>query len=69
MGNGSNLKAEAAEPLRQGVIFGMFSNFADNEKPKYVWSVDADGEVYEAKIDSYGYHGYRFRWLRVWPLS
>lgn len=53
------LKAEAAELLRQGVIFGMFSNFADNEKPKYVWSVDADGEVYEAKIDSYGYHGYR----------
>ena len=53
------LKAEAAELLRQGVICGMFSDFPDDGTPKYVWSVDSDGEVYEAKIDSQGYHGYR----------
>lgn len=53
------LKAEAAELLRQGALNGLFSDFPDNGMPKYVWSVDADGEVYEAKIDSYGYHGYR----------
>ncbi len=53
------LRAEAAELLRQGVLDGLFSDFPDNGAPKYVWSVDADREVYEAKIDSSGYHGYR----------
>jgi hypothetical protein len=53
------LKGEAAELLRQGVLDGLFSDALDGGMPKYVWSVDADGEVYEAKIDSYGYHGYR----------
>ena len=53
------LKAEAADLLRHGVISGMFSDFPNDGMPKYVWSVDADGEVYEAKIDSQGYHGYR----------
>jgi len=58
-GNRVILKAEAAELLRQGVLAGLFSDFPDNGTPKYVWSVDSDREVYEAKIDSNGYHGYR----------
>ncbi|NJL73241.1 MAG: hypothetical protein HC888_17735 [Candidatus Competibacteraceae bacterium] len=27
--------------------------------PKYVWSVDQDGDTYEAKLGNGGYHGYR----------
>ena len=53
------LKDEAASLLRQGVLDGLFSDFPDDAAPKYVWSVAADSEVYEAKIDSFGYHGYR----------
>jgi hypothetical protein len=53
------LKDEAAELLRQGVLDGLFSDFPDNGAPKYVWTVDADREVFEAKVDSSGYHGYR----------
>jgi hypothetical protein len=53
------LKAEAAALLCHGALNGMFSDFALNGLPKYVWSVDADQQVYEAKIDSQGYHGYR----------
>ena len=37
----------------------MFSAFDGDAQPKYVWSVDADGKVYEAKIGLGGYHGYR----------
>ena len=37
----------------------MVSSFRINELPKYIWAVDEDGEVYEAKLDSQGYHGYR----------
>ena len=52
----------------------MFSDFPEGGAPKYVWSVDAEGEVYEAKIDRQGYHGYRLeeddnfrdRVLREW---
>ncbi len=51
--------AEAAELLRRGVLDGLFSDFPDDGVPKYVWSVDAERDVYEAKIDSGGYHGYR----------
>jgi hypothetical protein len=53
------LKDEASELLRQGIRIGLFSDFPDGGRPKYIWAVDADGEVYEAKIDSNGYHGYR----------
>ena len=67
-------KAEAAELLRQGVLKGMFSDFVDDQLPRYLWSVDAEGEAYEAKIDRQGYHGYRLeedddfrdRVLREW---
>ena len=53
------LMQEARDLLRQGMLLGMCSDFPDGEKPKYIWSVDAHGEVYEAKIDNNGYHGYR----------
>jgi hypothetical protein len=68
------LKAEAQRLLREGALNGMFSDFPEGGAPKYVWSVDAEGEVYEAKIDRQGYHGYRLeeddnfrdRVLREW---
>ncbi|WP_428492707.1 hypothetical protein [Rhodopila sp.] len=53
------LKAEASELFRQGVLNGLFSDFQDVDKPKYVWTVDTNNEVYEAVVDTYGYHGYR----------
>lgn len=52
-------KEEAEALLRQGVLNGLFSDFCDDSVPKYVWGIDTDGDVYEAKIDSNGYHGYR----------
>lgn len=56
------LKAEAARLFRQGVLCGMVSAFAPGANPKYVWTVDANGEVYEAKTkpgQETVYHGYR----------
>ncbi len=56
------LKQEAVSLFRAGIMKGMFSNDLENfmkDIPKYVWSVDSDGEAYEAKIGSDGYHGYR----------
>ncbi len=41
---------------------GMFSEYQkkiNGFAPKYVWGVDSTGEVYESKIGSDGYHGYR----------
>ena len=39
---------------------GMFSDYQTSEgMPKYIWSVDFNEEVYEAKIGLDGYHGYR----------
>jgi len=52
---------------------GMFADFEDGDVPKYVWSVDDEGEAYEAKIGSNsGYHGYRLEEedeLRKWVLK
>ncbi|HEY8289403.1 MAG TPA: hypothetical protein VIG49_09055 [Acetobacteraceae bacterium] len=53
------LKDEAASLFREGLLKGMFSEPAEDGVPKWVWSVDVDHEVYEAKIDTHGYHGYR----------
>jgi hypothetical protein len=54
------LLQEAQQLFRRGVLNGFFSEFADDELPKYVWCVDEDGEVYEAKVGADGsYHGYR----------
>lgn len=53
---------EASELLRRGIEFGMVSAFAEGGVPKYIWAVDGDGEVYEAKTEpgrETGYHGYR----------
>ena len=52
------LLAEARRLFRKGVLMGMFSAFEGAGRPKYVWCVDDDGEIYEAKTDRYGYHGY-----------
>jgi hypothetical protein len=57
----SVLRAEAAALLQSGVIAGMFSPPTIDGIPKYVWAVDADNEVYEAKTKppEIVYHGYR----------
>jgi hypothetical protein len=56
------LKVEAARLFRQGVLRGMVSAFTPGANPKYVWTVDVNGEVYEAKAKpghETVYHGYR----------
>ncbi len=58
----SVLLEEASELFRRGIELGMVSTFTKGGVPKYVWSVDADGEVYEAKTRperETEYHGYR----------
>ena len=51
---------EAKELFRRGLSRGMVSRYPENGFPKYVWAVDQDGEVYEAKAggDGRSYHGY-----------
>jgi hypothetical protein len=53
--------AEAKTMLERGITFGMFSDYFLDGYPKFVWSVDSVGEVYEAKTDGKlgVYHGYR----------
>jgi hypothetical protein len=54
--------AEASKLFRDGIMRGMVSPFEPNGIPKYVWAVDDDGEVYEAKAkpgQESEYHGYR----------
>lgn len=53
--------AEAAALFRAGLTAGMTSPFEDGSTPKYIWMVDAAGEVYEAKTHppDLVYHGYR----------
>lgn len=57
----SILLAEATELFRRGVLAEMVSPFDPGGSPKYVWVVDNDGEVYEAKTKppDVVYHGYR----------
>lgn len=50
---------EAQSLFEAGIKKGMVSIYRENNVAKYVWSVDADGEVYEAKIGNEGFHGYR----------
>lgn len=53
---------EASQLFREGIRRGMVSHFEPGGAPKYVWAVDADGEVYEAKAkpeQESVYHGYR----------
>ena len=51
---------EATALFLQGIKRGMISNFRESEFPKYVWAVDGQGHVYEAKIErsTRNYHGY-----------
>ncbi|HTW71026.1 MAG TPA: hypothetical protein VME47_14140 [Acetobacteraceae bacterium] len=56
------LKNEAAAMLAEGIRRGMVSQPRPGQLPKYVWAVDASGEVYEAKTTPNQddlYHGYR----------
>ena len=70
------LLQEAIELFKRGIEHGMVSPFPENGVPKYVWSVDADGEVYEAKTRlerEIDFHGYRVgedeRAFRVYVLK
>lgn len=58
-GRRSILFEEARDLLRAGICKGMFSEPEENGQPKYIWVVDHEGEVFEAKIGSAKYHGYR----------
>lgn len=54
--------AEARDLFRLGIAKGLISPLAESGVPKYVWAVDACGEVYEAKTKperETDYHGYR----------
>jgi hypothetical protein len=52
---------EAAQLLAAGIAAEMVSPFDPGGSPKYVWAVDGDGQVYEAKTKPPDtvYHGYR----------
>jgi hypothetical protein len=52
-------RKEAQRLFIQGIRLGMISEYQIAGLPKYVWSVDDDEEVFEAKWDRDGYHGYR----------
>ncbi len=54
--------AEATSLFEQGIDLGMVSSIENQGMPKYIWSVDDHGEVYEAKAKAdreTRYHGYR----------
>lgn len=56
------LLAEARALFERGLELGMVSQPGPSGVPKYVWSVDTAGEVYEAKTkpeQEESYHGYR----------
>lgn len=58
----SVLLEEATALFRRGIELGMMSTLIESGVPKYVWSVDEFGEVYEAKTRperETEYHGYR----------
>ena len=55
------LRPEATALFQTGLALGMVSAFDAQSTPKYVWAVDGDNEVYEAKTKppDIAYHGYR----------
>lgn len=55
------LRAEATALFKAGLAHCMVSIFDAPSTPKYVWAVDGDDEVYEAKTKppDIAYHGYR----------
>ena len=52
--------AEARDLFREGVRRGMIGSYREGRLPKYVWAVDPEGLVFEAKLERGGatYHGY-----------
>ena len=50
---------EAQRLFVAGVRKSMVSTYRQGSLPKYVWSVDDQGEAYESKLGNDGYHGYR----------
>lgn len=53
--------AEARQLLARGIELGMFSEPREGGLPKFIWSVSAQGDVFEAKTDANSsgeYHGY-----------
>jgi len=52
---------EASQLFAAGISAGMISPLGPGGTPKYVWAVDTNGEVYEAKTKPPDtvYHGYR----------
>jgi hypothetical protein len=69
------LLAEAARLLNSGILKGMMSSPGLGQLPKYIWAVDANGQVYEAKTkpgQDVTYHGYRLgddeRQMRAYVL-
>lgn len=59
-GNRSVPLDEATALFREAIIRGMISRYRLGRFPKYIWAVDADGRVYEAKVErgANSYHGY-----------
>jgi hypothetical protein len=56
------LRNEASALFRRGIALAMVSEFISDGVPKYVWAVDENNEVYEAKTKperEVDYHGYR----------
>jgi hypothetical protein len=60
-GRGAVLLDEAECLFKAGIKVGLISSFDRGSSPKYVWSVNKEGEVYEAKTKppDVVYHGYR----------
>jgi hypothetical protein len=53
------LRQEAQALLNAGIAKGMISEIGVDGMPKYIWCVDAEGNVFEAKTGNGGYHGYQ----------
>src|SRR5260370_29669371 len=54
-------KEEAVELLRAGILKGMISQCGAGHWPKHIWTVSAEGEVFEAQLENAQrgtYHGY-----------
>lgn len=73
---GTVLLEEAKALFSAGIMRGMVSNFTSGSVPKYVWAVDDQEQVYEAKTNPRHetvYHGYRLgedeKAMRDWILK
>lgn len=70
-------RLEAGRLFKKGLRRRMVSTYLMGGLPKYVWAVDTDQQVYEAKLGTDGtrwsYHGYRLRsdeeGMRRWVIG